>query len=132
MAGIQTVFVIITLPVLAIGFHELTHLAVARITSPFSVEHISWIPFKLRLDFDRMPSQATLRVIALAPLLVGSVAAISAIQTGIWQQIKTADPYYLNRLVTAYWLLYGVPSPTDVRLAIWPSAENKQRDQMTP
>jgi len=77
-----------------------------------------------------MLSQATLRVIALAPLLVGSVAAVTAIQLGIWQQIKTTDPYYIHRLVIAYWFLYIVPSPVDIRLAIWPSAEDTQSVQM--
>jgi hypothetical protein len=130
MAGVQAISLAICFPVLAIGLHELTHLAVARIASPFSIERVSWIPFQLRLDFDRMLSQATLRVIALAPLLVGSVAAVTAIQLGIWQQIKTTDPYYIHRLVIAYWFLYIVPSPVDIRLAIWPSAEDIQSVQM--
>jgi len=71
-------------------------------------------------------------MIALAPLFVGSVAAAVAIQTGIWQQIKIADPYYFHHLMTAYWFLYIVPSPADIRLAIWPSAEDTQRVQVNP
>ncbi|WP_139043029.1 hypothetical protein [Halorubrum tropicale] len=132
MAGVQAVFLAICFPVLAIGLHELTHLAVARITCPISIEHTSLVPLRLRLDFERVPAKATIRMIALAPLFVGSVAAVIAIQTGIWQQIKTADPYYLHHLMIAYWLLYIVPSPADIRLAIWPSAEDAQRVQVNP
>ncbi|TKX36657.1 hypothetical protein [Halorubrum sp. CGM4_25_10-8A] len=132
MAGVQAIFLAICFPVLVIGLHELTHLAVARITCPISIEHTSWVPLRLRLDFERVPAKATLRMIALAPLFVGSVTAVIAIQTGIWQQIKTADPYYLHHLMIAYWLLYIVPSPADIRLAIWPSAEDTQRVQVNP
>lgn len=128
----QTFFLVVGLPALSIGIHELTHLGVARIACPLSVERASWVPFRLQLDFDRMPSKATLRLIALAPLLVGSVAAVIAIQTGIWQQIKTADPYYLHRLVVAYWLMYIAPSPADLRLALWPPTRNIADVQTSP
>ena len=120
----QTFFFIAGLPALSIGIHELTHLGVARIACPVSIERTSWVPFRLRLNFDRMPSKLTLRMIALAPLLVGSVAAVIVIKTGIWQQIKTADPYYLHRLAVAYWLIYIAPSPADLRLALWPPRRN--------
>jgi len=132
MAGVQAIFLAICFPVLVIGLHELTHLAVARIACPISIEHTSWVPLRLRLDFERVPAKATLRMIALAPLFVGSVAAVIATQTGIWQQIKTADPYYLHHLMIAYWFLYIVPSPADIRLAIWPSTEDTQRVQVNP
>ncbi|MGQ3331083.1 hypothetical protein [Halorubrum sp. FL23] len=132
MAGVQAIFLAIGFPVLAIGLHELTHLAVARIACPLSIEHISWVPLRLRLNFKSMPAKATLRMVALAPLFVGSVAAITVIQTGVWQQIKIADPYYLHHLMIAYWFLYIIPSPTDIRLAIWPSVEDTQRVQMNP
>jgi len=131
MAGIQTISLVFGFPALAMVFHELTHLAVARIAGPLSIERASWIPFRLRLDFDRMPSQAIFRVIALAPLLVGSMVALTAIQTGLWQQIKSADPYYFYNLMIAYWLLYIVPSPADVRLAIWPPTEDTHGVQRT-
>ena len=131
MASALMIFLVIALPVLAIGLHELTHLTVARIASPFSIECASWVPLQLRLDFDQVPSKATLRTIALAPLFVCSLVAVVAIQTGIWQQIKTVGPYYIHRLVIAYWFLYIVPSPTDIRLAIWASAEETQTVQMS-
>jgi len=131
MFEFQTIFFILGLPALAMVIHELTHLVVARIAGPFSIERASWIPFQLRLDFGRMPSQATFRVIALAPLLVGSVAALTAVRTGIWQQIQTADPYYFHHLVVAYWLLYIAPSPTDIRLAIWPPIKDTRGGQMS-
>jgi hypothetical protein len=123
MDWFQTFSLVFGLPALAMAAHELTHLAVGRIACPLSVECISWAPFRLRLDFDRMPSKATLRMIALAPLLGGSVVAVIAIQTGVWQQIQTADPYYLHRLVVGYWLLYIAPSSADLRLALWPRTE---------
>jgi hypothetical protein len=132
MAEVQTIFLAICLPVLVMGLHELTHLTVARIASPFSIECASWIPLRLRLDFERIPAKATLRMIALAPVFVGSVAAVVAIQTQIWQQIKIADPYYLHHLVIAYWFLFMIPSPADIRLAIWPPTEDTQNLQMNP
>ena len=132
MDGLQTIFLVIGFPVLAMGLHELTHLVVARTAGPFSIERASWVPLQLRLHFDRMPSRSTLRMVAVAPLFVGGVAAVIAIQVGIWQQIKTADPYYLHHLVIAYWFLYIVPSPADIRLAIWPSAEDTDGLQMNP
>lgn len=132
MAGVQTIFLVIGLPILAMGLHELTHLIVARITGPFSIERVSWVPLQLRLNFDRMPSRSTLRMVAVAPLFVGGVAAVIAIQIGIWQQIKTADPYYLHRLVIAYWFLYIAPSPADIRLAIWPPTEDTHSLQVSP
>ncbi|WP_144050429.1 hypothetical protein [Halorubrum persicum] len=132
MAEVQVIFLAICFPVLAIGLHELTHLIVARIACPLSIEQTSWVPFRLRLDFERLPAKATLRMIALAPLFVGSVAAAIAIQTGMWQQIKIADPYYLHHLMIAYWFLYIIPSPADIRLAIWPSVEDTQSVQVNP
>lgn len=132
MDCLQTFSLVFGLPALAIAAHELTHLAVGRITCPFSIERISWVPFRLQLDFSWTPSKATLRVIALAPLLVGSVAAVAAVQTGIWQQIKTVDPYYLHHLAVAYWLLYIAPSPADLRLALWPRSEDIDDVQPIP
>jgi len=132
MAGVQTVFLAGGFPLLAIGLHELTHLTVARIACPFSIERVSWVPLRLRLDFERMPAEATLRAIAVAPLLVGGVGAIVTIQTGIWQQVQIADPYYFDYLVIGNWFLYIIPSPADVRLAIWPSTEGTQSIQMNP
>ena len=132
MVEVQTIFLVICLPVLVMGLHELTHLTVARIASPFSIECASWVPLRLRLDFERIPAKATLRMIALAPVFVGSVVAVVAIQIGIWQQIKIADPYYLHHLVIAYWFLFMLPSPADIRLAIWPPTEDTQNLQMNP
>lgn len=105
------------------GIHVLTHLAVARIACPRAIEHTSWIPFRLRLKFDQTPSTLTFRVIGLAPLLAGGVAAVVATQTGIWRRIKGADPYYLHHLAVVYWLLYAVPSPVDLQLALRPSTQ---------
>lgn len=132
MNWVQTFSLIVGLPTLVMGAHELTHLAASRIACPVSVERVSWVPFRLRLDFDQMPSKATLRMIALAPLLGGSVIAVIALHTGVWQQLKTADPYYLHRLAVAYWLLYITPSPADLRLALWPRTERTMAVQSNP
>jgi len=123
MTIIQTLFFIVCFPALVIGIHEVTHLAAARLACPISFEHESWIPFRIRLDFDQLPSKSALRMIALAPLLVGSVAAISTVLTGVWTQLKAADPYYLHHLAVAYWTLYIFPSPADLRLALSPPTD---------
>ena len=132
MAWIQTLSLIVGFLVLAICMHEGTHVAVARLACPVSIEQDSWIPFRIRLDFDRLPSPATLRLIALAPLLVGSVAAVVAVHTGVWTQLKAADPYYLHFLAAAYWTLYILPSPADLRLALWPPTDRMADVQLNP
>lgn len=103
--------------------HECTHLAVAHLGGSYSVYVHSWIPFKLHLDFESLPSTVLLRVIALAPLLVGIPVAILAAQAGIWGEISAVNPYYAHVLVAAYWFLYVVPSPADLRLALWPPTD---------
>jgi hypothetical protein len=123
MDGAQATLFAVGLPILALGLHEITHLLFARISSPLSVELDSWVPFRLRLDFDQTPSKSTLRLVALAPLLIGSITAMVTIQYGFWQQIQTADPYYLHYIIWINWLLYIAPSPADLRLAIWPPVE---------
>lgn len=123
MDWLQIGFLVAGLPALAMGCHELTHVVVARIACPVSIERTSWIPLRLQLDFDQLPSKPTLRIVALAPLLVGSGAALIAIDTGVWQQLKRTDPYYFHWLTVAYWILYIVPSPADLRLALHPPAK---------
>lgn len=125
----QTTFLAVGLPIFALGFHELTHLIFARTLSPLSVELDSYVPFRLRLNFHNTPSKPTLRLVALSPLLIGSATAMIAVQYGFWQQIQTADPYYLYYIVGFNWLLYIAPSPADLRLAIWPPT--KQPDTQT-
>lgn len=123
MEWFQTLSLVFGLPALSMAAHELTHLGVGRIACPLSVERTSWVPFRLRLNFDQIPSKLVLRIIALAPLLIGSVVGVIAIKTGIWQQIKTADPYYFHRLAVSYWVLYIIPSPADLRIALWARTE---------
>ena len=118
----QSTFFAVGLPIFALGLHEMTHLLSARTVSPISIELHSYIPFRLRLDFHQTPSKPALRLVALAPLLIGSATAMVAIEYGFWQQIRTADPYYLYYIVGLSWLLYTAPSPADLRLAISPPA----------
>lgn len=119
----QTVLLTLGLPILALGLHEMTHLLFARTLSPISIELHSYAPFRLRLDFHQTPSKPTLRLVALAPVLIGGAIAIVAVWYGFWKQIRIADPYYLDHIVGLNWLLYIVPSPADLRLAIWPPEE---------
>ena len=123
MDWLQAVAVYTAVTGVVMLLHELTHLAVARLGGSYSVHVHSWIPFKLHLDFESLPSTGLLRVIALAPLLVGIAVAVLAAQAGIWRKIITVEPYYVHVLVAAYWLLYVVPSPADLRLALWPPAD---------
>lgn len=119
----QSTFFAVGLPIFALGLHEITHLLFARTVSPISTELHSYIPFRLRLDFHQTPSKPTLRLVALAPPLIGIATAMIAVRYGFWQQIQTADPYYLYYIVGLSWLLYTAPSPADLRLAIWPPTE---------
>jgi len=118
MNELQALFLTVCLPILALGLHEITHLLAARTLSPVSVELTSYIPFRLQLNFHHTPSEFKLRLVALAPLLVGCIIAVVAIQSGSWQQLRHADPYYLQFLIGLNWLLYTSPSPADLRSAL--------------
>mgnify|MGYP006275903183 CR=1 FL=1 len=118
MGSVQALFLTVILPILALGLHEMTHLVAARIISPVSVECASYVPFRLRLDFQETPSLAKLRIVAFAPVFVGGIAAIVALRSGLWQQLRHTDPYYLYFLTGINWLLYIFPSTADFRLAL--------------
>ena len=126
----QSLFLITSLPPFAIVLHEVTHLAVARSVSPVSVQLASYVPLRLQLDFYYTPSSFGLRVVALAPLLVGGIVAIVATQTGLWQQIRHTDPYYLSFLIGANWLLYSLPSPADFRSVLTATEESASKGGM--
>lgn len=112
---------LITLPVVAIGLHELTHLAAARLYTTVRIGGISLRPFTLTLQFTgREPPTHVLRVVALAPLLVGMSTGGLLYSTGIWRLLYAIEPYYLSYLIVLNWLLYSHLSPTDLRLAIKP------------
>jgi hypothetical protein len=119
----QIILLTVGLPILALGLHEMTHLLFARTLSPISIELDSYVPFRLRLDFHQTPSKPTLRLVALAPVLLGGAIAMVAVWYGFWKQIRIADPYYLHYIVGLNWLLYIAPSPADLQLAIWPPEE---------
>lgn len=126
MVWLQTVAVYTTAAVGVMILHEATHLAIARHAGPYSVHIHSWIPLRLYLDFEHLPSTAIFRVIALAPLLVGFSLALLVIQVGVWKSIRTTGPFYSHIIVVAYWLLYIAPSPADLRLALWPPTHPDQ------
>lgn len=119
----MSLFFIIGLPLLAIGLHEITHLLTARSISPVSIELSSYVPLRLRLNFAQTPPSIKLRVVALAPTLVGCISALIAFQSGIWQQLQDTGPYYLRYLIGINWLLYVLPSPADLRVALQPLPE---------
>ena len=120
MVWLQIVAVYTTAALGVMILHEATHLAIARLAGPYSIHVHSWLPFRLYLDFEHLPSAAIFRVIALAPLLVGLSLAILGIQVGVWKNITTTGPFYSHIIVVAYWLLYIAPSPADLRLTLWP------------
>lgn len=132
MDGFQVLFLAVGLPILTLGLHEITHLVVARTVSPVSVELASYVPFRLRLDFHQTPPRYKLRIVVLAPLLVGILVAIIAIQSGFWQELQSANPYYLYYLVGLNWLLYIALSPADLRLALRPPTEDNNTTAFRP
>lgn len=119
----QTILLAAGLPILTLGIHETTHLLFIRTLSSISIEIDSYISFRPRLDSHQAPSKHTLRLVAPAPLLIGSTTAMVAVRYGFWKQIRTTDPHHLYYIVGLNWLLYIAPSPADLRLAIWPPEE---------
>ena len=115
-----------TLPIVAIGLHELTHLAAARLYTTVHICGASLRPFTLTLQFTgREPPARVLRVVALAPLLVGMSTGGLLYNTGIWRLLHEMEPYYLSYLLVLNWLLYSHLSPTDLRLAIRPETATR-------
>lgn len=121
---VQTIGIVLGLPILVFVFHELTHWTAARTVSPLSVYRESYIPFRLRLNFHQTPSRLVIRVVALAPTLVGVATAVSFIQTGLWEVIRELEPYYLDYILVANWLFYTAHSPADLRTAVSPPADD--------
>lgn len=120
MTGFHLFFIVVGLPTLTLALHEMTHLAAARTVSPVSVELGSYVPLRLQIDLSQRSSRYTVRLIALAPVLVGSLAAVIAVQSGFWQRVQSVDPYYIHHLVVVNWLMYIAPSSADLQLALWP------------
>lgn len=123
MSVIQLLFLTVGLPFVSVATHEITHLVVARAICPISVGLTSCVPFRLQVEFHDTPSTCELLVVALAPILVGSMIAVLSIQTGSWRQLRQINPYYLYYLIGLNWLLYIFPSPADLRLAVQPRTE---------
>lgn len=118
MDALQVVFLTAGLPIIVLGLHEITHLAAARTISPVSVDSISYVPFRLRVDFHYTVRQLKCRLVALAPLFVGIILAVVATQSALWRRLQDTGPYYLHYLVGINWLLCTSPSPADLRSAL--------------
>lgn len=101
--------------------HEATHLAAARATGPVAVGLRSWLPFRVRVRYRSRPSPLGLRVVALAPALVGAALAALALATGAWDRLAGVEPYYARHVAAIYWLLYAHVSPADLREALDPA-----------
>lgn len=115
-------------PLVALCLHEVCHFAVARTSGPLSITVSSILPLRVDLEFDTPPSSVQLRVVALAPLLVGLSVAGVAVHTGLWAYIQQLEPYYLGYLLALNWAVFSHLSVTDLRLAWNPSAV-QQRTQ---
>ena len=118
-------------PLVALCLHELSHLAVARSRGPLTVTLSSWLPLRVDLEFDSPPSSMELRVIAVAPLLVGLLLAGLAFQTGLWAQIQQQEPSYLSYLLALNWAVLSHLSRADLRLAWHPDAAQHTRPTPT-
>lgn len=109
------------LPAVGLGLHVLTHLAVARRYGRYTIELESVVPcFRLRLDYDESPSTRGLRVVALAPLLVGLAGAVLVMISGLWDTLHAVAPYYLHPIAIISWVAYAHVGLADVRTALSP------------
>jgi hypothetical protein len=108
------------LPVAALVSHELTHVIVSRIISPISLDRVRYLPFRIEIAFTEQPSSWQLRVVALAPLLVGLSVATLALIVDFAPILRRYGDYYLPYLAGLNLLLYSIPSPADLRLAMAP------------
>ena len=100
----------------AITLHEGTHVLVARLCSPISMERRSALPLRIQITFERDVTATQAAIVAVAPTMVGIALAVGTVATGFWQEISTAEPYYFHILVLLNWLLYSAPSPADIRV----------------
>ena len=111
-------WVIILLPMLGLLLHELTHLSIAKHQGANGVELVSTFPvFRLGVNYPDPPSSRQLRVMAIAPLLIGIVTGLVAYISGLWASIRHSQPYYLHVIVGLSWLCYTHASPADLRTA---------------
>lgn len=123
----STVFLILGITVFVIVMHEAIHLAVAYTLGTSQVGIHSWIPFKLRLDYpDTGVSLTGVRLMAIAPALVGLGIALLALITGGFAWLGQQEPVYLRRLAVLYWVLFAHVSPSDFRTLLHPDRDVPQ------
>lgn len=67
------------------------------------------------MEFDEVPPRWYRRMIMIAPLLVGVVVAIGVLGSGLWTGLAQAEPHYLDEFLILNWIVFVIPSPTDVR-----------------
>lgn len=115
---LSTLALIIGGPVSVLILHEATHYTAARLVSSAQLQVETLVPPRFRLDFDT-DSTTVIRIVGVAPTLVGLMIAPIALISGVWAWLDTLSPYYFRRIVLAYWLLYTAPSPADLRVMIW-------------
>ena len=99
-----------------IFLHEATHLLVARLISPISITPQSYVPLRIKIDFERNVTTAQIAAVALAPTIFGVALAVFVVFTGVWEALRVRDPYYLHGIMLLTWVLYSIPSPADIRL----------------
>jgi len=108
-------------PILALGAHEMTHIAVARQQGPVSINIISAYPkFRLELDYHNSQSNLNIQFMAASPFIIGVVLAIGIVHSGFWQQIQMSVPYYIQGVLILSWAAYSHLSPADVRTILNP------------
>ena len=108
-------------PILGLLFHELTHIAVAKHQGSVSMKLISVFPkFRLELSYPDTQSTRGIRLMAISPFILGVVTAVAVLFLGIWQQIQSSVPYYIEGVLILSWLAYSHLSPADVRTILNP------------
>lgn len=118
--ALRTVALVCGLPVVALISHELTHVLVSRLIAPISLDGVRYLPFRIEIAFTEQPSSWQLRVVALAPLLVGISVATLAFVVDLAPILRRYSNYYVPYLAGLNLVLYSFPSPADLKLAIAP------------
>ena len=112
------------LPIVMIVAHEATHLAVGTYYGSCSIELQSILPvLRFKLSYTTRPPRYGLRLVAVAPCLVGCLVAASVVTTGLWSWLHARLPYYGGELLMLNWLVYSHLSPSDLRTIVRPYRE---------
>jgi hypothetical protein len=109
------VLLVLLLTTVALVSNELTHLLCARLIAPVSVTQVSYLPFRVELSFETEVQPTQVWLVALAPTVVGGLAGVMAVSSGFWALLQSSDPYYLWFILLLNWIVYSIPSPTDLR-----------------